>query len=142
MLARPTQSYVSCCLINYINPEGNIVTKTTAIDSGFSLMLAVGALLHNVRNKDLGSVQGFAGSMRLNRVGDLIVPHPFAGSSILETVCVDSELLSSDTRTSIGRGGTNVLHINCDALADMPPSIIAQPLYKSEAPRITIDWSK
>jgi hypothetical protein len=132
LLARPTQLYISRCLIDYINPEGNIVTKTTAIDGGSSLTLAVGALLHNLRDKDLGSVRVFAGSMRLNHVGNLIVPHPFAGSSILETACVDSNLLPSGTRASIGRGGTNALHSNRDALSDMPSSIIAPPLYKKE----------
>ena len=76
MLARPTQSYISRCLIDFINPEGVVVTKTTAIDSGSSLTLAVEALLHNLREKDLGSVRGFAGSMCLNRVGDLIIPTP------------------------------------------------------------------
>ena len=65
MLARPTQSYILRCLIDYINPEGAIVTKTTTIDSASSLTLAVEALLHNLRKKDLGSVRGFAGSMRL-----------------------------------------------------------------------------
>ena len=93
MLAHPTQSYISRCLIDYINPEGNIVTKTTASGSGSSLTLAVEALLHNLCDKDLGSVRGFAGSMRLNHVGDLIVPHPFSGSSILDTARISSDLL-------------------------------------------------
>jgi hypothetical protein len=53
-----------------------------------------------------------------------------------------SDLLPSGTRASIGRGGTNALNINRDALADVPPSIILRPSFKSEAPRITIDWSK
>ena len=80
--------------------------------------------------------------MHLKRVGDLIVPHPFAGSSVLETVCIDSNLLPSGTRASIGHGGTNVLNINHDALADMSSSIISRPSFKSEAPCVTIDWSK
>ena len=142
MLARPTQSYISRCLIDYVNPEGSIVTNTTAINSGMSLTLAVEVLLHNLHEKDLGSAWGFAGSLRLTRIGDLIIPHPFSGSSILETACVSSELLPSGTRASIGRGGTNTLNINRDALACVPPLIIARPSFKSEAPPITIDWSK
>ena len=142
MLARPTQSYISRCIFDCITPASTIVQLTTAIDSGSSLTLAVEAVLHNLREKDLGSVRGFAGSLRLNRVGDLIIPHPFAGSSILETACVSSDLLPSGTRASIGRGGTNALNVNRDALACVPPSIIARPSFKSEAPPITIDWSK
>ena len=88
MLARPTQSNILRCLTNFINPERAIVTKTTAINSGSSLTLAVEALLHNLRGKGLGLVRGFAGSICLNLVGDLIIPHPFAGSSILETACI------------------------------------------------------
>ena len=64
MPAHPTQSYISRCLIDYVNPEGSIVMNTTTIDSGTSFTLAVEALLHNLHEKDIGSVRGFAGSLR------------------------------------------------------------------------------
>ena len=142
MIDHSSQSYISRCLIDYISPKGDIITTMTAIDSGSSLTLAVEALLHALREKDLGSVRGFAGSMRLNRIGDLIIPHPFAGSSILKTACVSGNLLPSGTRALIGRGGTHSLHISNDAISDMPPSITARPAYKFKAPHTNIDWSK
>ena len=45
----------------------------TAVDSASSLQLAVKELLYNLREKEVGNVLGFAGSMRLNRVGDLVI---------------------------------------------------------------------
>ena len=53
MLARPSQPYTSRSLIDYMNPEGKIVTTTTDINSGSSLTLVVGALLHYLCEKDL-----------------------------------------------------------------------------------------
>ena len=114
--------------IDYINSEGDVITTTTTIDTGPSLALAVKALLYNLREKDLGMVRGFVRTMRLNRVGNLTILHPYAGSSILETAYVSVDLLPSGTRASLGCGGTNALHISNDTISSMFRSIIAQPV--------------
>ena len=91
MLSRPSQSYIVCTLVDYVDATAHLVKKVTAIDSGSSLTLTVECLLHNLRKKDLGTVRGFAGSLTLKRVGDLIIPHPIAGSNILDAARVGSD---------------------------------------------------
>ena len=141
MLSRPKQSYIVRTLIEYISTKCVLTPRVTAVDLGSSLTLAVEQLLYNLRDKDLGLVLGFAGSVTLNRVGDLIIPHPIAGSSILESACVKPSMLPSGTCVSIGRGGANVLNLKTDDLASAPPSIVPRPEYRSKKPDASLEWN-
>ena len=82
MLSRPTQSYIARTIIDFnINtfprkPHNYVVT---AADTASSLQLAVKELLFNLRDEEVGNVLGFAGSKKLDRVGDLIIKHHIAG---------------------------------------------------------------
>ena len=142
MFRRPKQSYIVRTLIEYISAKCVLTPRATAVDLGSSLTLAVEQLLYNLRDKDLGLVLGFAGSLTLNRVGDLIIPHPIAGSSILESACVKPSMLPSGTCVSIGRGGANVLNLKTDELASAPPSIVPRPQYRSKEPDVSLKWNE
>ena len=66
MLSRPRQSHITRTLIDFTytyfprRPHNYVIT---AVDSASSLQLAVKEMLHNLRDKKIGKVFGFAGSM-------------------------------------------------------------------------------
>jgi len=140
MLRRPAQTYIVRTLLEYVDAKNVLAPHVTAIDLGSSLTLSVKQMLYNIRDKNLGVVAGFAGSTTLKRVGDLIIPHPIKGSTILESALVDQSMLPSGTHVSIGRGGSNALNLKSEALAGAPPSIIPAPVFKHDKPDPSLNW--
>ena len=145
MLSRPRQSAITRTLIDYSfarfppSPHNIVVT---AADSASTLQLAVKEMLHNLREKKIGEVLGFAGSMSLNRVGDLMIKHHIAGSYILEAAVVQKANLPSGTGASLGLSGINAIDLAMDVLRRQPPSQVWRPTYARVLPPKGLDWSK
>ena len=145
MLSRPRQSNITRTLIDFSfkrfppSPHNIVVT---AADSASTLQLAVKAMLHNLREKEIGKVLGFAGSMTLNRVGDLVIKHHIAGSYILEAAVVQKANLPSGTGASLGLSGINAIDLAMDVLRRQPPSQVWRPKYARVLPPKGLDWSK
>ena len=71
MIRYITRTLVDFTYISVFRRPHNYVV--TAVDSASSSQLAIKELLHNLRDKKIWKVLGFAGSMKLSRIGDLVI---------------------------------------------------------------------
>ena len=98
MLSRPTQSYITRTIIDFNfntfprKPHNYVVT---AADTASSLQVAVKELLYELRDEEVGNVLGFAGSKKLDRVGDLVIKHHLTGCYVFEAAVIGRDNLPS-----------------------------------------------
>ena len=85
----------------------------------------------------LGSVTGFGGSKFLDSVGDAMIPHHIAGSSILMSAVVEPSDLPSGCSLSIGRPAVSVLRIYSHKLLHAPPSVLPRVVHCFRPPPAT-----